>query len=81
MSVIPSPVHVSRHIDATAEKIFDAWLNPRIVRQWLFASPTSKILHVEIDPCINGSFSILEQAENGTQIDHYGKYLDINKPY
>jgi uncharacterized protein YndB with AHSA1/START domain len=33
------PVHVVCRFSALPEAAFDAWLQPEVVRRWLFASP------------------------------------------
>jgi len=30
------PVQVSRSIDASPEVVFDAWLDPELIRRWMF---------------------------------------------
>jgi uncharacterized protein YndB with AHSA1/START domain len=73
------PVRITSNFAATPEATFDAWLNPDIMRQWLFASPTNQILQVKTDPRVGGSFSILERNA-GEEIDHFGEYLEIERP-
>ena len=37
-------VTVSHTFSATAERVFDAWLDPVLARQFLFATPTGAII-------------------------------------
>jgi uncharacterized protein YndB with AHSA1/START domain len=75
-------IHVSGHFDnVTTEDLFDAWVKPEIMRKWLFIGPNSEITKIECDLRINGKFSILElEKSSGEYIDHFGKYLEINRP-
>ena len=78
---ILDPVEIHRSIFAQPEKVFDAWVKPELIRKWLFVGPTSEIINIEIDLRVQGKFSILE-FENSTNeyIDHYGKYIKIDRP-
>ena len=80
-SEILEPVNVNKKFSQTAEAVFDAWLKPEIVCQWMFVGPNNKILHVHIDERIGGKFSILELSDTGEKIDHYGEYFIIDKPH
>lgn len=74
------PVRVSRGYSASPEEVFDAWLAPEVMRRWLFASESGEIVRVESDPRVGGRFSILERRREG-EIDHFGQYLEITRPW
>ena len=74
------PVKLVQQFKAKAANVFDAWLKPEIVQLWLFKSPVNEIIDVDIDPEVGGRFSILERNEKKEYIDHFGKYLVINRP-
>ena len=42
-------IQVTRRFDASAERVFDAWLNPATVGQWLFATEGGQMVRVGID--------------------------------
>jgi uncharacterized protein YndB with AHSA1/START domain len=73
-------VRVSRHFDATMERVFDAWLDPAKAGQFLFATPTGQMVRVEIDARLGGSF-VFTDRRNGEDIEHTGKYLEIDRPH
>jgi len=74
-------VDLSYRFLAPAEIVFNAWINEELIRKWLFIGPTSEIVNVKIDLKLHGKFSILEREKsNNEYIDHYGEYLEINKP-
>src|SRR5688572_2378740 len=66
-------------LDAPPPAVFDAWLDPELLKQWLFANDPLSRLQVQVDARPGGSFSILEQAKDGP-IDHFGQYLEIDRP-
>ena len=73
------PVKISHHFSVSTERVFDAWLNPAVIKQWMFKSAANKIVNVKIQRWVGGSFSILEQSEEG-EIDHFGEYKEITGP-
>ena len=74
------PVHLNPIYKASAERLFEAWTSPRLMREWLFKGPINRIEHIERDLVVGGSFSILEDAD-GRKINHFGEYTEIVSPY
>jgi uncharacterized protein YndB with AHSA1/START domain len=70
---------VERRIAAPPETLFDAWLDPRCVGQWLFATPGGVMETVEIDPRVGGRFRI-EERRDGELAEHFGEYAEIDRP-
>lgn len=70
---------VSRHFKATPEQVFDAWLDPNHVGNWLFATPTGQMVRVEIEARVGGHF-ILVDRRDGEDVEHVGEYLKIQRP-
>lgn len=72
MATGENKVRIRHRFRASPEITFDAWLGPEVMRHRLFASPTSKILQVEADPRVGGTFFILERLDKD-DIDHRGE--------
>lgn len=72
-------LRLSRHLDASPEKIFDAWLDPQMAARWLFTSPKSESHSARIDPRVGGRWTIVDRRD-GTDYTALGEYLEIDRP-
>lgn len=72
-------VEAKRHINAAAEKVYDAWLDPQTAGKWLFATPTGQMMRVEIDPVAGGKFVFVDRRD-GEDVEHVGEYLVLERP-
>ncbi len=72
-------IQVSRRFTATAERVFDAWLDPQQVRRFLFATPTGEVVRAEIDPRVGGQYMLVDRRD-GEDVEHFGEYRQIDRP-
>jgi uncharacterized protein YndB with AHSA1/START domain len=74
-------VSVTRHFDASPERVFDAWLDPEMIGRWMFgpALREEEVLRIVADGRVGGTFSFLVRRQ-GEEIDHVGKYRVIDRP-
>lgn len=72
-------VRVTRRFTASAERVFDAWLDVERARQFLFATSTGEMVRAEIDPRVGGRFLFVDRRQ-GQDVEHVGTYLEIDRP-
>jgi uncharacterized protein YndB with AHSA1/START domain len=77
------PVHaiVLHRFAASAERVFDACLDPAWVGRWMFGPNVreEKIVRLTLEARVGGRFSFVVERQ-GTQVDHVGEYLAIDRP-
>ncbi|MFM7592572.1 MAG: SRPBCC family protein [Isosphaeraceae bacterium] len=74
-------VIVEIEICSSAERIFQAWIDPEILCHWMFSPAVrdESIIHLNCDARPGGRFSFLVNR-NQMLIDHVGEYQIVNKP-
>lgn len=73
-------VTISRKFDASAEHVFDAWLDPDTARNWFFATGPGEMVRYDMEPHVGGSFVFTERRD-GQDVEHVGEYLEIERPH
>src|SRR4051812_4531783 len=80
-------VRVQRAFDCTAEAVYHAWLDADLARRFLFATPpTGEVIRCEIEPGVNGRFTIVDRRpiETGSvqtmDMEHGGRFLQLDRP-
>jgi uncharacterized protein YndB with AHSA1/START domain len=72
-------VRVTHRFDATAERVYDAFLDPGRASTFLFATATGEIVRCDIDARPGGTFTIVDRR-NGEDVVHTGTYLALERP-
>lgn len=79
MITVDTTIKMTCGFNASPERVFEAWINPADVRQWLLAAPGRDMQKVKIDARVGGVFYVVEEC--GTlKTEHKGKYLKIDRP-
>lgn len=69
---------LTRLIDAPREKLFRAWTEPELLKQWFAPLPfTTPVAEIDLRP--GGSNRIIMRDAQGNEYPHHGVYLDIIK--
>jgi uncharacterized protein YndB with AHSA1/START domain len=71
---------VCRVFPYPAERVFAAWLDPQLARQFLFATPGGEMVRADVDPRVGGRF-VFTDRRDGEDVEHYGEYLEIDRPH
>ena len=71
-------VTVRREIAASAEELFDAWLDPASLAMWMRPGDTPRTT-AKVDPRVGGEFEIVMHLESGP-VRHSGSYQEIDRP-
>jgi uncharacterized protein YndB with AHSA1/START domain len=70
----PARIEVPHSYEASAERVFDAWVNPASVKAWLAGGG-----YASVDARENGLF-YLEMPYQQRVYPHYGRYLRVERP-
>lgn len=78
----PVQAVVLHHFSISAEQVFDAWLDPAMLGRWMFGPSVreERIVRLSLDPKLGEKFSFVVER-NGTEVDHVGEYLEIDRPH
>ncbi|MGO4548183.1 SRPBCC domain-containing protein [Paenibacillus sp. 2TAB23] len=67
-----------RQFDVSAERVFDAWINPVMMRKWLMTNEGTNKLAAN-EPIVGGRWTIIDERE-GVEYTATGEYLEIERP-
>jgi len=72
-------VNIDKIIQAPIEKVFDAWLDPKMLAIFMKGMPDKADTDVEMDAREGGRFTFIMHLGD-QKIPHTGKYLEISRP-
>lgn len=79
----PGKIHISvtREFGVPPDRVFSAWLVPRMLGQWMFGPRVrdENVVRLDLDPRVGGRFS-LKVERDGVLVDHVGRYLELQHP-
>lgn len=75
----PIKVRVEKHFRHPPERLFDAFVDPDRVGEWLFKTPGGVMEKTAYDPRPGGSFEIVERRD-GQAAHHWGEFIEIDRP-
>lgn len=72
-------VTVKHRFAASAERVYDAWLDPEKARRFLFVTARGEIVRCDVDARVGGKYAIVDRR-NGEDVLHEGTYLELDRP-
>ncbi len=78
VAVAPATVIVRRTIAASAEELFDAWLDPEALAIWMRPGAIRSTV-AKVDARVGGHYEIVMQSDSATYANK-GTYLVIDRP-
>lgn len=73
------PIVMRRVLKASPEKVFDALVNPDMIRRWMCPEVLT-VASIENDPTVGGSFRLVMQEADGRTYPALGVYREIDPP-
>lgn len=74
-------IRMSRRYQAPRERVFDAWVNPEVLKQWWAAAPTMDTPIAEVDARVGGHYRLaMRDTTNGETHTLVGEYREIRRP-
>ena len=73
-------LELTHRFDAPRERVFDAWTNPDVLRQWWAAGPTWDTPLAEVDVREGGSYRLSMRTDTGDVHTVHGEYREVRPP-
>jgi uncharacterized protein YndB with AHSA1/START domain len=72
-------LRVKQHVSASPERVFDAWLDPDMIKKFMLTGPDTGVTKAETDPRVGGRYDIVMTNEMG-EVPHWGHFREIDRP-
>jgi uncharacterized protein YndB with AHSA1/START domain len=74
-------LRMERRFDASAERVFDAWTNPEVLRQWWAAAENWQGALAEVDLRPGGRYRLsMRDTDSGAVHTVVGEYTEVRRP-
>jgi uncharacterized protein YndB with AHSA1/START domain len=73
-------VRVQRRFAAPRERVFDAWTNEDVLREWWAAMPTMSPGEIDVDLREGGHYRMQMRTDDGQVHTVVGEYREIRRP-
>ena len=72
-------VVVQRVLSAPADVVFDEWIDPTAMADWMCPRP-ARPTRIDIDPRVGGRF-LIDIDDEGFELSVTGEYLELDRPH
>lgn len=72
-------LEITRHLPFPPERVFDAWLDPKMLSKFMIPGAGVTIPDATSDAKVGGRFNIIMRVPNAGDIPHQGEYKIINR--
>jgi uncharacterized protein YndB with AHSA1/START domain len=81
MTEVMTELRLERTFSAPPERVFDAWVDPELLKRWWAAQPDWDCSGAAVDPREGGRYELSMQAPDGGE-EHTvaGKYREFERP-
>ena len=71
---------VTRRFRFSAERVFDAFLDPSKAGKFMFATADGTMVRAEVDARVGGKYCFVDRRSPEGDIEHTGEYLALERP-
>lgn len=73
-------VRVKRRFDALAMRVYEAWVEPRKVQQWILALTSGdEVVRLAMTPRVGQTFALVVRR-GSEELSHSGEYIEVVRP-
>ncbi|MCK8485024.1 SRPBCC domain-containing protein [Aliiroseovarius sp. S2029] len=72
-------LEITRHIPYPPERVFDAWLDPKMLTKFMIAGAGVTVPDATVDAKVGGRFCIIMRVPNAGDLPHEGEYRIIDR--
>ena len=73
-------LRLQRRFEAPRERVFDAWTDPDVLREWWAAAPSMTPGEAEVELSEGGRYRLSMRAEDGQVHTVVGEYTEVRRP-
>jgi glutathione S-transferase len=73
-------LELSHHYEAPREDVFNAWIDPSVLKRWWAAAPTWDTPLAEVDAREGGSYRLSMRTDTGEVHTVRGEFTEVRRP-
>jgi uncharacterized protein YndB with AHSA1/START domain len=73
-------LELTHRFAAPRDRVFEAWMNPEVLKQWWAAGPTWETPLAEVDAREGGSYRLSMRTDEGEIHTVFGEYREVRPP-